>query len=210
MSHHRLDPKRTGVLFFDMLNAYYRGGDTATQQRMEPVVSNCVRIMKAARAVDIPIFYARADHRQDGADCATQFTDTEPNLNPWPDPTTAHHFVPVARHDTWHAEIINELMPEPEDYVILKHRWSAFYQTHLELSLRTRGIDTIVLAGGSTEVGIASTAYSARDMDFNLVIIRDACSSGHLDNHEQLMKRVFPRMARIRSADEVIEMMQPG
>ena len=210
MSNNRLEAQHTGVLFFDMLNVYYRGANEATQRRMEPVVANCVRIMEAARSVNIPIFYAKADHRPDGTDSATQLTDTNHLLQPWPNPANPARFTPSARQGTWEGEVIDELQPEPGDYVIPKHRWSAFYQTHLELSLRTRGIDTIVLAGGSTEIGIASTAYSARDMDFNLVIVRDACTSPQMDNHEQFMKRIFPRISRIRTTDEVIEMMRPG
>ena len=208
MSYHRLDPKRTAVLFFDMLNAYYRGADEATQRRMEPVVANCVRIMDAARATGIPIFYARADHRPDLADSVTLISDTDHSLQPWPDPAHPRRFTPAATAGSWKGEVIDEIRPQPGDYVITKHRWSAFYQTHLELSLRTRGIDTIVLAGGSTDVGIVSTAYSARDRDFNLVIVRDACTANQQDNQEQLMDRIFPRMARIRTTDQVIEMMQ--
>jgi len=210
MSYHRLESRHTGGLFFDMLNVYYRGANEATQRRMETIVANCVRIMMAARAANIPIFYAKADHRPDGGDSATQLTDTNHLLEPWPNPANPARFSPSARQGTWEGEVIDELKPAPGDYVIPKHRWSAFYQTHLELSLRTRGIDTIVLAGGSTEIGIASTAYSARDMDFNLVIVRDACTSPQMDNHEQFMKRIFPRISRIRTTDEVIEIMKPG
>jgi nicotinamidase-related amidase len=93
--------------------------------------------------------------------------------------------------------------------MITKHRWNAFHQTHLELSLRSRGIDTIVICGGATHIGVASTAYAARDLDFNLVIVRDACS-GLEDNVEQFMNRIFPIFARIRAADEVIAMMERG
>ncbi|MBI4289584.1 MAG: cysteine hydrolase [Chloroflexi bacterium] len=210
MSSHRLDPSRTGVLFFDMLNVYFRGADGAAQRRMEPIVANCVRILKAARAVGIPIFYAKADHRPDWADSVTLATDTDHSLQPWPDPSHQPPFRPAATQGSWQAEVIDELRPEPGDYVVLKHRWSAFHQTHLELSMRTRGIDTIVLAGGATEVGIASTAYSARDRDFNLVIVHDACGSPHQGNHDQFMKFIFPRMARVRSTDQAIGMMGKG
>ncbi|MCH8199105.1 MAG: isochorismatase family protein, partial [Chloroflexi bacterium] len=105
--------------------------------------------------------------------------------------------------------VIDELKPQPADYVIAKHRWNAFHQTHLELSLRSRGIDTILLCGGSTHIGIASTAYGARDLDFNLVMVRDACS-GLEDNLRQFMERVFPIFARIRSTDDAIDMMRQG
>ena len=97
-----------------------------------------------------------------------------------------------------------ELEPQPGDYIIEKHRWSTFYQTHLELSLRTAGIDTIMIAGGSTEVGVASTAYSARDRDFNLIILRDACRSGRPEVNDFFMDKVFPIFARVMTADQAI------
>ena len=68
-------------------------------------------------------------------------------------------------------------------------------------------LDTLILAGGSTDVGIASTAFAARDLDYNLVIASDACTSPEKDNHDQLVRRVFPRMARVRSASEVVALL---
>lgn len=207
MSYHRLDPGRTGVLFFDMLKVYFRGADEATQRRMESIVANCVRIMEAARGVGAPIFYAKADHRPDYIDCFTQVTDTDIHGVPWPDPAHPERFMPPPTQGSWKGEVIDELKPQPGDYVIAKHRWSAFHQTHLELSLRTRGIDTIVLAGGATEIGIASTAYSARDRDYNLVIVSDACTSANPDCHDMFMRCIFPRIARMRTTSQVIGMM---
>jgi nicotinamidase-related amidase len=89
--------------------------------------------------------------------------------------------------------------------VITKHRWSAFHQTHLELSLRTAGIDTIILAGGSTNVGIASTAYAARDRDFSLIIVRDACRSARDPSiNEFFMDEIFPRISRVMTLQELL------
>jgi nicotinamidase-related amidase len=89
-----------------------------------------------------------------------------------------------------------------------KHRWSAFYGTYLDHALRTRGADTIVLCGGSTEIGIASSAYAARDVGYNLVIVADACTSPKLELHAQLMREAFPRLARVRSTAQVLEMLR--
>jgi ureidoacrylate peracid hydrolase len=91
--------------------------------------------------------------------------------------------------------------------MIPKYRWSAFHQTYLDLALRTKGISTIILCGGSTDVGVASTAYTARDLDYNLVIPCDACVSPEKDNHDQFMTRIFPRMARVRTADQIVTML---
>ena len=56
-------------------------------------------------------------------------------------------------------------------------------------------------------MGIASTAFAARDFDYNLLIISDACASPEQDNHAQFMNRIFPRMARIRTTAQVIQML---
>ena len=93
------------------------------------------------------------------------------------------------------------------DYDIPKHRWSAFYQTSLDLSLRTRGIDTVMIIGGSTHVGIASTVYAGRDMDYNMVVVRDACT-GFEEQREFFLERVFPRMCRVRSVADAIAMLR--
>ena len=210
MPNNTVYPRNTALLFFDMLNAYFRGSSEENQRKMEPVVANCVKVRAAASEVGIPVFFAKADHRPDGSDSAHIYSDTGYNLVPWEDPdqgfTTPYRTVPAG---DWRGEVIDELKPQPEDYVVAKHRWNAFHQTHLELSLRSRGIDTILLCGGATHIGIASTAYGARDLDFNLVIVRDACS-GLEDNLRQFMERVFPIFARIRTAEEVVDMMRQG
>ena len=90
-----------------------------------------------------------------------------------------------------------------------KHRWSAFHGTHLELSLRSRDIDTIVLVGGSVHVGIASTAYDARDKDFQITIVPECCH-GFPEQREFFMEKVFPRMCNVRGIDNVIAGLTPA
>ena len=85
-----------------------------------------------------------------------------------------------------------------------KHRWSAFRGTYLDLRC-TRGVHTLVLCGGSTDVGIAATAFAARDFDYDLLIISDACTSPEQDNHAQFMSAHL-RMARVRTTAEAIQM----
>jgi len=116
-------------------------------------------------------------------------------------------FKPVVAAGTWEAQVIDELKAQPQDYMVPKFRWSAFHQTYLDLALRSRNIDTLVISGGSTDVGVASTAYAARDLDYNLVIVSDACTSPEEDNHRQFMQRIFPRMARVRTAGQVVRML---
>jgi len=75
--------------------------------------------------------------------------------------------------------------------------------------LRTRGIDTLIVSGGSTDVGVTSTLYSARDLDYNTIVVSDACGTSHDQRaHDMLMELVFPRMSRVRTTAQVIEMIE--
>jgi nicotinamidase-related amidase len=199
-----LDPRRTALILFDMLNGHVKTRDS--EARWRPVVAAAATLLAAARERGAMVAYACAAHRSDNATSAHTVRDTDNRLRPL-DPGAPPQFTPVVAAGTWGAQIVDELAPEPADYVVPKFRWSAFHQTYLELALRTRGIDTLILAGGSTDVGVASTAYAARDLDYNLVIAADACTSPERDNHEQFLKRVFPRMARVRTAAQVVDLL---
>jgi nicotinamidase-related amidase len=198
---------KTGLLFFDLLNVYYGGAPEQTQKRMKPVVDNAVRLMKAARQASIPIFYAMANHRKDGQIRSMVVTDTDMRLRPWAD-GECNPSVHGATEGSWEQKVIDEIQPKPEDYIIPKYRWSTFHQTYFDLALRARGIDTIIISGGAVDVGIASTAYAARDLDYNLIIVRDACSNSYDDAMDVFMDRVFPRMARVRTTDQVLAMIE--
>ncbi|HEY1704428.1 MAG TPA: cysteine hydrolase [Trebonia sp.] len=195
---------RSALLFFDMLNGHIKTDDGQIKDRYVSVIPNAVRILEAARSAGLLIAYAAANHRADNGTTATTLRDADNRLNPVRSGTFAE---PLVRGGTWHCEIVSELAPRPADYLIPKYRWSAFHQTYLDLALRTRGIGTVILCGGSTDVGVASTAYAARDLDYNLVIARDACTSPEMDNHEQFMNRIFPRLARVRDTDQVVTML---
>jgi ureidoacrylate peracid hydrolase len=197
----RLDPKTTALLLFDFLNVHVKRDD-ATWERYRPVVANVKRLQDAARSLAMMIAYAMANHRADGATSALLHTDTDTQLRPW-----TPHARPVVAGGTPEAQVIDELAPRPDEYLVPKYRWSAFHQTYLELALRRRGITTIVLTGGTTEIGIASTAFAARDLDFDLVIVSDACSSPLPDDQDHLMRRVFPRLSRVRTTEQTLAML---
>lgn len=197
-----LEPARTGVVVFDMLEAYRAAIEEAGT--VQPVQ----RLLAGARESDVAVFWARADHRADGADFARTQTDTDQQLRPW----TAERRPPTRPpHASGSAglRVLTELGQRASDYDVPKHRWSAFSGTHLELSLRSAGIDTVLLVGGSTHVGIASTAYAARDMDFQVVVVRDGCH-GFAEQRAFFLDKVFPRMCRVRTVDDVLTALARG
>ena len=178
------------LLLFDFL----AGHVAKDEKRYAPVIANAAKLLAAARAKGAMVAHAKADHRADRATHAPVITDSE-------------NRPPLISAGTPEAEIVPELAPREGEYLIPKHRWSAFYGTYLDHALRTRNADTIVLCGGSSEIGIASTAYAARDLGYNLVIVSDACTSPKLELHAELMRDAFPRLARVRTTSQVLSML---
>jgi nicotinamidase-related amidase len=209
MNVNDLNVRNTALLFFDMLNVYYHGASEETKKKMKPVVDNAVRLMNAARANGIVIFYAMANHRKDGESRSMIVTDTDMRLRPWPNGDCIPS-VHGATEGSWEQKVIEEIAPQPQDYIIPKFRWSTFHETYFDLALRSRGIDTIIVSGGAVDVGVASTVYSARDHDYSVIVVRDACSNSHEDSMAALMNTVFPRMGRVRTTDQVLEMVDKG
>ena len=196
------DYRATGLVVFDMLEAYRTAIEAAGS--LDPTR----RLIDACRGVGIPVFYARADHRADGADFARTLADTDRNFRAW-GPDNPYRPVPPHASGSPALQVLAEIAPQPGDYDVPKHRWSAFRGTHLELSLRSRDIDTIVLVGGSVHVGIAATAYDARDMDFQITVVPECCH-GFDEQREFFMRKVFPRMCNVRSLADVLEGLVPA
>ena len=210
MPYNTIEPQKTGVMFFDMLKAGFKKADPSYEAKAS-IVENCVRVRKAANAHGIPVFFARADHRPDGKDWVMMYFDHNRQHKPWDDPENGRL---IAYREnlagTEGSEVIDDLDMTDEDYMIPKHRKSAFFQTKLELSLRARGIDTLVLCGSAVPSGIAATVYAAQDHDVNVIVVRDACNPKEGEVHDVFMNSVFPRIGRVRTTDEVLEMMTLG
>ena len=93
--------------------------------------------------------------------------------------------------------------------IITKRHWGAFAGTELEKVLNQRGIDTIVLTGIATNVGVESTARQGAGLGFAFVIVEDACGALDAEDHRLAFEKTFPRLARVRKTDEVIAALGP-
>ena len=106
------------------------------------------------------------------------------------------------------ADIVPELAPLPNEPVVTKHRVGAFTSTDLDMLLRARGINTLVLAGVATSGVVLSTLRVAADTDYHIVVARDACSDSDAQVHHVLMDQVFPRQATVTSTASILTAIQ--
>jgi len=103
------------------------------------------------------------------------------------------------------ADLVTELDVRPPDHLITKRRRSAFHDTGLDTLLRDLGVTQIVLAGISTSAGVESTARSASDLGYHVVLTTDAMTDPDAESHRHSVERVFPKIGETATTAEVID-----
>ena len=162
------NPTRSALILIDMERGFLDPGSPHCIRQALATVPACASAVRTAREKGIPVFFVKRIYRADGSD------------------------VELTRHDGWanggramtpassgpnSAEAPEGLRPQPGDYTIIKPRWSAFFQTELDLILRRLGVRTVLLAGTTTPNCVRTTCYDANALDYNVVVLTDCCSS---------------------------------
>lgn len=192
----KLDLQRTALVLIDMQNDVVKGRLPLTQEQQQ-VMDNCARLLKAARQKGIEVFMVKVDRRPDMAD-----NRQTPILGSEPRPAPSRMV-----EGTYGNQIVDELKPEPSDFIISKRRVSAFEGTHLDLMLRSHGIDTLILGGVATNWGVESTARSASDRDYKLLVVSDCCYSFKPDHHNFAVTTIFPFLGLVATTNELLKLI---
>ncbi|WP_282806659.1 hydrolase [Hafnia alvei] len=157
------------------------------------VVARSARLAERFRELNAPVILVRVGWNESFDEALKQPVDA---------PSPAH----ALPEDWWNFP--KALNAQPEDIEVIKHQWGAFYGTDLDLQLRRRGIRNIVLAGISTNIGVESTARSAWEHGYALVIAEDACSAFDDIQHQHSFKYIFPRISRVSDSEKIIAAMK--
>jgi nicotinamidase-related amidase len=186
----------TAMVFNDMVNANVRAGDQERTKLVESsgVIDACVHWVAELRTLGIPIFWVRVEQRADGKDRSPVLTDEFIAAgDTYPRPHVKGSF---------EAQNIVELPVQAEDHEILKPRFSPFAGTDLDIQLRARRIDTILLGGISTYSGVESCARDAYDLVYNVVVLGDLCWGPDRQQHEWALAKRLPRVARVMTTEQ--------
>jgi nicotinamidase-related amidase len=106
------------------------------------------------------------------------------------------------------SELVPELAAVPTDLRITKQRFGAFLGTSLDADLRKRGVTQIVLVGISTSIGVESTARSAYDLGYNVILVVNAMTDRSPEMHRHSVEKVFPRLGETGTTDEVLQLLE--
>ena len=124
---------------------------------------------------------------------------------------------PIADQQPWRtggqppkdfADIVPELGPRETDVVITKKQWGAFYGTELDLQLRRRRLDTIVLCGISTNIGVESTARFAYEYGYQQIFASDAMAANSAEEHNGTLNFILRRIGRVRTTEQILSALK--
>jgi nicotinamidase-related amidase len=107
------------------------------------------------------------------------------------------------------SEVIDDLKPEPTDIVLPKRRFSAFFKTDLDQTLRVLGVDTIIVTGITTEVCVLMTVMDGLSHDFSVILLEDCSASRNKEFHQGCLNlyrdfALYP-LLRIMPLDEFLK-----
>jgi nicotinamidase-related amidase len=152
------------------------------------------KAVEAARRHNIPVIFVRV-----------AFREGYPEISPRNKSFSAFSgFGGMTVSDTA-TQIHESVQPQPNEPVVTKLRVSAFAGSDLEVILRSRQIDTLILSGIATSGVVLSTLREAADKDFKLTVLSDACLDADPEVHRVLTEKVFPRQADVLTVDAWID-----
>ncbi|MEA2332868.1 MAG: biuret amidohydrolase [Thermoleophilaceae bacterium] len=200
-----IDYSRAALIVIDLQNSFARRdcglfvrlreigladeAEYAISRIEQVVVPNVNRLVRAFRARSAPIVFARsASVRGDGSD------------------QTARHRAQGLVCAEWshEAQILSELEVVPGDVVLTKSGSGCFTSTNLSHMLRNMGVQTVVLTGMWTNSCVETTARHAGDLDYNVVLVEDACVAMSPENHAWALRYLGDNFALLRSTEQVL------
>ncbi|RVW00846.1 cysteine hydrolase family protein [Rhodococcus spongiicola] len=159
--------KNTAMLVIDMQKESKYGID-GLQEALDATES----LLDKCRSLSIPIIYTRHVGRADKLGLVSN------------DVLDSDGRPVFYRSDTPDFEVIDQVQPRLGDVVIDKYRWSGFYETPLDLLLRTEKIETLIVVGFVTDGCVLTTVFDAFARNYDVVLVKDACAATNSGAHK--------------------------
>ena len=195
----RVDPARAALLVHDMQRYFVRAfelerdGQPLPDAQINIAIANIRRLLDAAHAANIPVYYTAQPPRQNPAD-RRLLTDF------WGD----------GLQDDENAQILDELAPTEADTVLTKWRYSAFVRSPLEEQLKELGRDQLIIGGIYAHIGCLTTALEAFMRDIQPFMVADALADFTEKEHHMACEYASGRCARVLNTAEVLENINTG
>src|SRR5437870_3460140 len=218
-----IDPARSAVIVVDMENDFAAKGGMFDRAGVDvsgaqKAIGPTAKVLAAARQAGLKIVYLKMGYRPDLSDLgATDSVNRTRHLKfgvgqkiQPPDGRESRLLI----RDTWDTDIVPELKPQASDIVIYKTRFSGFYQTDLDATLKKFGIKYLIVTGVTTSICVESTVRDAMFRDYLCVMLRDCMSEpiGHdlpRTNHDASLLNAEVLLGWVSDSDQFVKALAP-
>ncbi len=192
----KINPKTSALLVIDMQRDFLCEGAPLEGHNCRDIVPNVKKLIEHSRKNKIPVIWAIHVHSPHGGDMGLM-------EEMWPKTGPKGGGLVKGKAG---ARIYDSL-PQPLDseIVIEKHRYSAFFQTDLELHLRRLGVDTLIITGMHTNICCQTTARDGFMRDFKIVFVSDGVASFTPELHKAGLIDIAVAFGRVMNSVEVIQ-----
>lgn len=203
----KLDPARSAFLVIDMQNAFCKPGAPVEVSASRSIVPNVNRLAGTLRGLGGTVIWITTEIRAHGE--RTDWDNFTRNIvaREVRDRTIAYMAPGAEGTRLW-----QELDARETDVHLVKMRYSCLAPgaSPLERTLRSHGIDTLLIAGTKTNICCEATARAAWDMDFNVVMVEDCCAALSDREHQATLESIIQQFGDVLTTDEVTIRLQAG
>ena len=185
----KLAPSKAALLVIDMQRFFLDPDAPGYTIGAPAILPGVQRLIEAFRDEERPVIYTRHVHHPDGRDVGI--------MGWWWDS--------MCLEGSRESEIYPDIAPLDDDKVLLKHRYSAFYNTDLEIVLRGLAIEDLVISGVMTNLCCETTARDAYIRDYRVFFLADGTGAVNEDMQMASLRNLSYGFARITTVDEMIE-----
>jgi len=204
----KVSPAHAALVTVDVQNDFchdrgFLGALGAPLGLVQAMVPGLARLLEAARRRDVPVIHVISHHDEQYASPVV----TEQKLRhglPMEENGRPLRDAPYCRQGTWGAELYG-IDARPGEEIVIKHRYSGFHNTNLDLVLRSRGIQTVILTGVATNVCVESTARDTYMHDYYLVFVSDGTATMSAAAHEATLANVDQFFGQVVTAGEIMQ-----
>lgn len=189
----RIDATTTAILVVDMLNDFCKPGGAMVLPGYETLVGPQQRLIEAGRRMGCPIVFILDTHRKNVRQ------DRE-----WL--KRAPHCV----EGSWGAQVIDDLGPRPDDIYVTKRRYSAFFNTDLDLTLKDLRIDTVAVCGVVTNICVRSTVHDAFFLGYTVVVPEDCVAATGPREQASSLYDIATHFGTVSTSEEVAAALLRG
>ena len=188
-----IEPARTAVLVIDMLNDFCKPGGAMVLPGYEALVGPQNAVIAAARRAGAPVLFIADTHRRHMRD-EREFRKRTP------------HCI----EGTWGAEVIDDLDRRPEDPLVIKRRYSAFFNTDLHLTLMDLRAKYLVVMGVVTNICVRSTVHDAFFLGYEAVVPEDCVAATGPREQASSLYDIGTHYGTVSATDEVVAALTAG